>query len=409
MAIESLNSYYSTQNSYWNSIGALFGYTSSLTLDDLKKTATTPTSGTSTFNQSLFDNLGNIKAKSTALQSQISSMSSLTQYSSAVGQAASYSNSGVLTASVASNAAVSKYSKTDVTVDQLASAQQNKSANLAVNENSFGGNYTVSITNSAGKTGVFSVNLTEADNNKTAMTAMADKINQSDIGVKATLVTNDENGTVSLRLDGTKTGETDGRFIVNDNTSANLGKVVSEASNALYSVNGQNYSSQTNNVKLTDGVTATLAKTGSTQITYSADTGSAVDKVKSFIKAFNDLSDSAANSPALKTQLLKLAGNYSRALGFSGIGVDSSGKLVINDEEKLKQSITNGSFAKNFQGAGSFGDKLSDITRNSYRAAYTSAVQNYFLSVFDPSNKSASSSSTDTLLAPTGLIFNGWA
>jgi len=191
-----------------------------------------------------------------------------------------------------------------------------------------------------------------------------------------------------------------------------LNNVDKLSQNAQYTVNGQSFSSQSNSsVKITDGVTADLNKTGSTQIKYSPDVGDAVSKVQTFVNTFNSLKDKAANSGELNAQMQVLTSTFARTLGFSGISVDSSGKLKISSEDTLKTSLSSGSFAKNFQGIGSFGDKLNSLTTNAYKTAYSSAVKDQFQSFMkvQQSNNNMFSNLFSDMFSGSGLLFNGWA
>jgi flagellar hook-associated protein 2 len=242
------------------------------------------------------------------------------------------------------------------------------------------------------------------------MQAMVNKINAQDTGVKASIVENKENNTVSLQLTSTKTGQQDGAFTVNDTSAADSSNVTKASMNAQYSVNGVDSTSQSNDVKLIDGVTATLNKTGSTEITYSPDISSAVNSVQSFINTFNSLKDAASGSKALTAQLNSVASNFSRSLSYSGIGMDSNGKMSITNENTLKTAISDGSFSKNFQGVNSFGNRLNDVSRNAYRTAYDSAVQQSFKQLMDNmvnTNNNANNwwQQTNTSLT-SGLLFN---
>ena len=406
MAIGAINSYVSPVQGYFNSDGNLMKYMTNLAAQ--KKEASKIS--TQYFNQPLINDLGKVGVTANQLRSQISGMASLNQYSSSIGKVASYSDKDVLSANVSKNAPVSSYTKTEVNVKQLASVQQNTSTALTATDNSFGSSFSMSITNSAGKTTSFNVNLTGADNNKSALQTMADRINASAAGVKASIVEDKDNGTVSLQLSGTKTGETDGKFTVTDDSAANLSNITADSKNAQYSVNGADFSTQSNDVKLLEGVTATLNKTGSTQVTYSQDVSSALNSVQNFINTYNSLKDAASSSDKLSSQLSGVAANYSRALSYSGIGMDSNGKLSITNENTLKQSISDGSFARNFQGVNSFGDRLNDVSRNAYRTAYDSAVQQSFKELMDQmvnSNNNANNwwQQTNTSLT-SGLLFN---
>jgi len=346
---------------------------------------------TNVFNFEAFNHLGGISSQARLVQSQANAMASLSANSN---KTAVSSEAGVLDAVVSKGATVSNFTKTSVNVSSLAATQLNKGDTLAASDNSFGDKFAIDITNGAGKTSTFSVNLSETDNNKSALQAMADAINKSDIGVKATINFNEKDDTVSLSFEGNKTGDKDGLFTVKDDSAANLGNVERSAANANYSVNGVNFSSQSNdNVRIADGVTANLKKEGTTQISYAPDTSRAVESVQNFVNTFNGLKDKAAVSGELNAQLSVLTSTFSRALGFSGISMDSGGKLTISNENTLRDSIASGSFQKNFQGANSFGSKLHSLSNNAYRTAYSSAVQ----------------ANLSNLLNNAGLLFNGWA
>jgi len=359
------------------------------------------------FNPSLTSDLTKIGTAAGELRAQTSAMASLNQFSSSVGKTASYSDENVLSATVSRNATVSSVTRTDVNVSQLASAQQNTGAALDAADNSFGSSFSLSITNNAGRTSNFNVDLNESANNRSAMQSMADRVNSANIGVRAAVTEDKESGTVSLQFTSTQTGSERGSFTVNDTSAADSGNVTREAANAEYSVNGANFTSQSNDVRIMSGVDATLNSTGSTQITYNPDVSGAVNSVNNFINTFNSLRDAASGSQALKAQLDSLATNYSRALGFSGIGRDSGGNLTISNEGRLSQAISDGSFSRNFQGVSSFGNRLSEVSGNAYRTAYNSAVQNSFKDLLNNmSNNNSANKWMNDLSFTSGLLFN---
>jgi len=367
-------------------------------------------SGTSGASRTAFANLERVSSASAELRSQVSNMASLGQLSSSVGREAVSSNNAVLSATVSSGALVSNFTRTDVNVTQTAQGQQNRGDALAANENSFGDSFGLSITDSSGRTSTFNVNLASNADNTTAMRAMAEQINSStsNTGVRATLIENSETGTVSLQMSSIRTGETDGRFTVSDTSAANLGNVTSQATNAQFSVNGTNFTSQTNEVTLQSGVTATLNQTGSTQITYQADTRGAVNSVQGFVNAFNNLRDAASGSPELTRQLNEVARNFNRTLGFSGLGVNADGRMEIRDSGRLSQAISDGSFARSFQGVGNIGDRLSNVAQGAFRTAYDSAVQQNFRNFMSASTQSTSNNFMQDWFMPAsaGLFFN---
>jgi hypothetical protein len=406
MTIGLIGGDFTLMQSYLSSGLSLNKFVSSLTAQNRPNFST----GLSYFNDSLFQQLGSVSSSAAELQSQLGRMASLTEFSSSMGRAASYTNDGVLSASVARNAPVFNFTTTNVDVTQLASGQQNRSAELDVDENSFGSQFSIGITDGGGRTNRFSVELNEQDNNLTAMQAMASRINTSGIGVRATLTSNAENGTVSMLLTSDRTGERNGAFTVTDDSAANLGNVINSSQDARYSVNGNELSSQSNDVRIMDGVTAILNRTGSTQITYTADFSRAVDDVQNFLDAFNNMRDAASGTP-LDRQLTGAVNRNVWSLGSSGIGFDSNGNLSINDVNMLTEAISNGGFARNFQGISNFGSNLYDVTLTAHSTVYGAALQDSFSELMSSLSRSTTygnwQNSASFMLSP-GLIFSTW-
>jgi len=135
-----------------------------------------------------------------------------------------------------------------------------------------------------------------------------------------------------------------------------------------HSLNADDADFYSNELKMPAGVTVTLNRTGSSNIAYEADFSPAVGAVQKFLDTFNNLLDAASDSPIQK-RFADAADNSGSGLYHSGIGVDSSGKLNINDLDKLRESISDGSFAKNFKEMNSFGQKLQGMSLNLYNPA----------------------------------------
>ena len=364
---------------------------------------------TSVFNQDLYKTLGDVKTKANALQSQITSMASLTPYSVNIGKVADYSNKDVLGAEVAKGANVSAYTKTDVNVTQLAAGQTNKSVSFANTENSFGSEFGISITDAKGKASVFSVALDGSGTNQSALKAMADKINTSNIGIKATVVTDTETDTSRLELFSEKTGERDGAFTVTDRSGAGLDTVDKAAQDAKYTVNGKDFSSASNqNVKILDGVTASLNKTGETQLTYKTDPKGAESMVQKFVDSYNDFISASASSPNLSAKNTIFMSSYDKTLANVGINVGRDGKMTL-DSGKLAKSIEDGSFSRSFQGYNSFGNSLYKVTRDAYSMAYAESAKatvNNFLSTSNQMGNSFISQMFNSAISYTGLLYN---
>jgi flagellar capping protein FliD len=159
-----------------------------------------------------------------------------------------------------------------------------------------------------------------------------------------------------------------------------------------------------------DGVTAILNRTGSTQITYTADFSRAVDDVQNFLDAFNNMRDAASGTP-LDRQLTGAVNRNVWSLGSSGIGFDSNGNLSINDVNMLTEAISNGGFARNFQGISNFGSNLYDVTLTAHSTVYGAALQDSFSELMSSLSRSTTygnwQNSASFMLSP-GLIFSTW-
>jgi len=104
-----------------------------------------------------------------------------------------------------------------------------------------------------------------------------------------------------------------------------------------------------------------------------------------------------------------LTSNSIRGLGYSGIGVDSNGNLSINDPDKLGESISNGSFARNFQGMNSFGQRLYDVTLTAHSTVYESAIRESYNNLMNSISMSASGDLRAGESFFPGMIFSLWA
>jgi len=198
-----------------------------------------------------------------------------------------------------------------------------------------------------GRTTQLSIDVKEGDTNRDVQQRMANAINNSNAGVRATVEINSETNTSMLRLKSIATG-TDSRnsFTVSDvsgdlvaQTGAN--DFAREGQNAIYSVNGgAARTSQSNTVFIGSGVTATLksASDEAVRITWGRETSVTRSDVEDMVKSYNNLFTTAAertNDPRaqnLASRMLGIAGTHSNSLSSIGIGFDSSGRMTINSE-----------------------------------------------------------------------------
>lgn len=301
----------------------------------------------------------------------------------------------------------SKISPINLNVQQVAKAQTNSGDAISASGKAVStGNYSFSI-ESNGKKHDFSINVSATDDNKSIQQKMADAINSKEIGVTASAVYNSTNKTTKLSITGDKTGVGTNlaalsSFNITDKagqlaSKMGITKVSNQAQNAVYSVNGQEKTSASNNIDLGNGVTATLKNAGKSTLNYAKNGSNAVDKVKSLVETFNSALKKSnelqgAGTSRLSKDISDMTKTYSKSLSEIGINVFSDGSMKI-DETKLNSAASNGKLQKMFQTDASYGfasraDRIADnMSKSNYYADYET----------NPSSSASSKSSYSSL------------
>ncbi len=275
-----------------------------------------------------------------------------------------------------------------VDIKQVATAQKNVSE--AMNSNASysgrtGTNYlAVSV---GGKSYNIGVNVKSTDTNKSVMQNVANAINEKNIGVKASVKVDSATKKSSLVIEGAKTGENNG-FSINDVgnygsivKNLSLDNVVTNAQNAMYSVNGKpEVNSASNVVDLGNGITGVLKATSENPVKVSmqTDVSTIKDKITSFVKDYNNLLDSAyknsgnKNSSRLASQLSSAAKSYSNTLSKAGLSVSKDGYISV-DDRKLSSAVESGIAEKSLSSSGffsgGFSNRVSRIAGDTYKSA----------------------------------------
>ncbi|NJD02990.1 MAG: hypothetical protein FIA99_10450 [Ruminiclostridium sp.] len=186
-----------------------------------------------------------------------------------------------------------------ISVSQLAAGQTNTGKELKSSDaaafskgmNTFGIKSGITT-----KTVAFTIN--ESDTNKTALDKMANAINKSNSGIKASVISNDKAGTSYLRIDSDKSG-TNSSFALTDAagdavTAAGANTVTGSAKNAQYTLDGTQYSSQSNTISIDNGkVQITLKKAENKEIRFSIgyDTKAITNNIKTFVQEYSKIAD----------------------------------------------------------------------------------------------------------------------
>lgn len=263
----------------------------------------------------------------------------------------SASDSSAVTGTAASNADNTSYI---LNISKLATAQVNSGAKLNSNDKSAmaSGTNTISLKVGNNEAKNISFTIDENDTNKLSLEKMAKAINYVKTGVSASVVSDSKTGTSYLKLTSDKTG-TDNAFSISDvsgNAVAASGaaSTTGQAQNAEYTLDGKQYTSQENTIKLNnDKVKVTLNKAESKDISLKVgtDTEGIKSDIKDFVKNYNNLVNFANSSSTnfrgaadLSRELGNIAKSRKSSLEGMGITANSDGTLSIN-EKKLDKTV----------------------------------------------------------------------
>ena len=296
------------------------------------------------------------------------------------------SDNDVMTVNYTGNS-LNSMSDMSVKVDQIAMGQLNEGARLSASS-LYSGDRGVNRfeIETGGKTTQLSINVTAGDSNKDVQQKMATAINNAGLGLRATVETDTKTNVSTLRVESTNVGTAEkNAFSIRDvtgNAVAQTGanEIARERQDAIYSVNGgPTQTSQTNNINLGNGLTATLkaATEEDVTITRGIDTGRAISSVESMARSYNSMFTAAASNVAdpkaqgLASRSLNITSAYSRVLTEIGISFDSSGRMLVNSQ-KLSQAAENGKLeqffmenrGKNFGFTASMGRLADNVSSN---------------------------------------------
>jgi flagellar capping protein FliD len=272
-------------------------------------------------------------------------------------------------------------SDTELEVDEVASGQINTGHELSGDSEYTGdtGRQTLSI-DIDGRSHEVTVEIGKGETNKQVLQKIADAVNAEGIGIEASVTGEDENnGIASLVFQSESTGELpQNEFAVRDvsggELAANTGvtQVTSEAKDAVYTVDGRQHTSHSNDVALENGVSVTLLEktTGPVDITVKQSTELAEDAANYFTDAFNDFVSSIEDNPKLKQFVNDFLDKYASDFDRIGIIRNQDGNLSV-DKGKLIQAIKNGDMANMFTPDGSLNNGMLDNLHKTVNDAAT--------------------------------------
>ena len=253
-----------------------------------------------------------------------------------------YGSQNEQVASVVSGTA-RNYDKISLSVDRLAAKQVTHFKELDSREkNVLSGQSSMELSIN-GKTQTVHFNIADGATTKEALTSIASAINDSNLGVQASLTEVD--GKSILTLLSAQTGQSHAFEAKFTEKLANALQVQStiDARDAVYTVNGETKTSASNQIQLThhgSNLVVNLKGTGDKVLAQaSVNTSQVVDQMKSFISAYNDAAQFLSENQTKSTQLSTLShafGNMrfsSSSLQDIGVDVDGRGRLSLNENK----------------------------------------------------------------------------
>ena len=273
----------------------------------------------------------------------------------------------------------------------------------------------------------FQFNIKATDTNRDVQDRLARLINNADIGMSASVVSDDTGVNSYLRMESTATGLKDGNsslFYISDNrTSKTTGAVAYfgldyvslPPSNASFLVNGKESSStsnhftiertyevQLNGVSGEEGKTASIGlKTDMESLTENIST--LVRGYNSFLQAVAEYSDSQPKSDRLFHEMSSVARVYAKELTSAGLSLNLNGTLEV-DDNALKQAAMSDDAKETFSSIKSFTNSVLRKT-NQVSLNPMNYVNNIIVAYKNPGKNFAS---PYTSSAYSGMMFNSY-
>lgn len=270
-------------------------------------------------------------------------------------------------------------SSLSINVNQLATGQINESAHLPNDYTDIiPGQYSINFkTNNQNSTIKMSVG--RGNSNYKVLKDLATAINQLGTSVEATLVSSETSS--YLRLNDRELGDSsspDGlSFSFNGQEGSKdiiemlgLNNVTQIGSNSSLTINGEAYSSSSNNISINNTISLDLYKETSEPVNINVvpDTNQVISKLDDFIHAYNNLIDMSKESNRNPMGTRRLAGDigaitkhHSNALESNGLTIDDNGKLVKEDS-LLLQGIKDGEVKSLFNDLSDFKNDIKKAT-----------------------------------------------
>lgn len=311
--------------------------------------------------------------------------------------------------------------KFTIGVKQLATPQVNTGNFLSPTAKQlFAGTYSFDVDISS-ITYELQFNVNDNDNNKSVQERLSRLINNSNIGLKAEVVTNENNKTaLQITSNMTGVGERPAIFTVSDNNTSALSGSVSVLglnntsqypSNAIFDLNGDEKISASNTFTVDRKFEITLKKPNENgevaTIGLKQNLDSLIDSIHDLAKSYNQISNLAKTSNSsgshkLSADLNLITNTYNDVLTSNGLSINDDGEIEV-DDERLR-SASNESIMDTLSQIGKFKNalqkKANDIMINPMEY-----INKAVISYKNPEHPDADPYSTSIY---SGMLYNGY-
>lgn len=313
-----------------------------------------------------------------------------------------------------------------IEVSQLASTQINTGNFLPPNSKLLTpGEYSFDL-NMADITYEFEFSISEHDTSKTVQDRLARLINRSNIGLKASVIS-DDMGNTAINIESKDTGIKGMNpmiFDINENPTAassstsaidtlGLNRVSQYPSNALYSIDGENKTSYSNDIRVNNNFNVTLHGTTNdspVNISLKTDGDSVVKSISELISGYNNLL-TVTNSTGstfdgtgrLQRQFANITRIHHEILSQSGFDINDNGTIEVNSN-KIKDLVNSDNVKTVFEGLAKFKNSIQN-TAEKISMNPMDYVNNKIIAYKNPAKATTDPYNTS---AYTGMMFNDY-
>ena len=366
-----------------------------------------------------------IKEDARELRNVIASLGGLDESSALNKKAAYTTNENLVEATFVGEGDSEEVPEIEMEVKELASPQENAGRYVPSDSRTLApGTYSFDV-NINDLNYEFQFNVNEEDTNRSIQERMNRLINNANIGIHSS-VTEDGRGNTALKTVSDSTGLVEGKdsiyTVSDDHTSKNrgvvdyfgLGEVTSKATNASFTVNGEERATLSNNFTIahtyeinlkgltSEGDSVTIGLKPDVE-SFTDNISSLVDGYNNFIRAAQEYTDSQPKAGRLVREMSQITDYYASDLDSIGLNIQDDGTITV-DQNTLRQNALSEDASEMFSSLKNF---TGSIVRKANRVALDpmNYVEKTIVAYKNPGHSYASPYITS---AYSGMMFNSY-